>query len=186
MARSNENSRGLSKLPVAAVAKLAPILSAVLLLGGCAGWSPPAEAPSGEPEEVESRVREPARQDSAGVQVFPLQNPAVKELLADASAAESAGDYGQAAVLLERALRIQPRDPEILQNMAEVQLQVKDYEQALNFAVRSYDTGPRVGEICSRNWRTIGVARERLGDANGAREAKQRAADCMNTPPQSY
>ncbi len=179
MARSNENLCGLSRLFAAA--------AAALLLSACAGWTPPADTPGAAPEEeVESRVREPARQDSAGVQVFPLQNPAVKELLADAGAAETAGDYGQAAVLLERALRIQPRDPEILQNMAEVQLQVKDYEQALNFAVRSYDTGPRVGEICSRNWRTISVARERLDDANGAREAKERAAACMNTPPQSY
>jgi tetratricopeptide (TPR) repeat protein len=179
LARSNEAARGLTRAILAA-------LLASVLLGGCAGWTPPAQTPSAEPEEVENRVREPARQDSAGVQVYPLQNPAVKELLADASAAEAAGDYGQAAVLLERALRIQPRDPEILQNMAEVQLQMKDYEQALNFAVRSYDTGPRVGEICSRNWRTIGVSRERLGDAGGASEAQERAAACMNTPPQSY
>ena len=132
---------------------------------------------------MQSRVREPARQDSAGVQVFPLQNPAVKELIADAGAAESAGDYGQAAVLLERALRIQPRDPELLQSMAEVQLQMKDYEQALSFAVQSYDSGPRVGEICSRNWRTIGVARERLGDHAGSVEAGERATRCMNTRP---
>jgi tetratricopeptide (TPR) repeat protein len=179
LARSNDTYRGPGELLAAA--------ALALLLSACAGWTPPADAPGAAPaEEVESRVREPARQDSAGVQVFPLQNPAVKELLADAGAAETAGDYGQAAVLLERALRIQPRDPEILQNMAEVQLQVQDYEQALNFAVRSYDSGPRVGEICSRNWRTIGVARERLDDANGAREAKERAAACMNTPPQSY
>ena len=164
---------------------LAAAGAAALMLGACAGWTPPAgeatrEAPA---EEVESRVREPARQDSAGVQVFPLQNPAVKELLADAGVAETAGDYGQAAVLLERALRIQPRDPEILQNMAEVQLHIKDYEQALNFAVRSYDSGPRVGEICSRNWRTISVARERLGDPKGSDEAERRAAECMNTRP---
>lgn len=164
---------------------LAAAGAAALVLSACAGWTPPAgeaerEAPA---EEVESRVREPARQDSAGVQVFPLQNPAVKELLADAGAAETAGDYGQAAVLLERALRIQPRDPEILQNMAEVQLHIKDYQQALNFAVRSYDSGPRVGEICSRNWRTISVARERLGDAKGSGEAERRAAECMNTRP---
>ena len=87
-----------------------------VLLSGCAStepWPTP-----GQEREVESRVREPAKQDSEGVQVFPLQNPAVKELLADAGTAESAGDYGQAATLLERALRIQPRDPEILQNLA--------------------------------------------------------------------
>lgn len=157
-------------------------IASAFLLSACAGWEPPPSA--GAPEdEVETRVREPARQDSAGVQVFPLQNPAVKELLADADAAESTGDYGQAAVLLERALRIQPRDPELLQSMAEVQLQMKDYEQALSFAVQSYDSGSRVGEICSRNWRTIGVARERLGDQAGSAEAAERASRCMNTRP---
>ncbi len=129
-----------------------------LLLSACAGYTP---APVSD-REVETRVREPASKDSEGVQVFPLQNPAVKELLADAGSAETEGDYNQAAVLLERALRIQPRDPEILQQMAEIQLRKQDYQQALNFAVRSYDIGPRVGEICARNWRTISVAREHL------------------------
>lgn len=54
----------------------------------------------------------------------------------------------------------------------------------MSFAVRSYDIGPRVGEICSRNWRTISVAREHLQDTAGAREAEQRAGQCMNTRPQ--
>ncbi|NNJ65065.1 MAG: tetratricopeptide repeat protein [Xanthomonadales bacterium] len=151
----------------------------LLLLGGCAARTP---AP-GDARDVENRVREPARQDRAGVQVRPLQNPAVKALLADAGDAESAGDYDQAVSLLERALRIQPNDPEILQNMAEVQLRVQDYEQALHFAQRSYDIGPRVGEICSRNWRTISVARDYMGDPSGSTEAEQRASRCMNTPP---
>jgi tetratricopeptide (TPR) repeat protein len=152
---------------------------AAALLAGCAGTRPG----HGSDDLVENRVREPARQDSAGVQVFPLQNPAVQELLADAGAAESAGDYDQAVVLLERAIRIQPRNPEVLQNMAEVQLRVGDFQQALNFAQRSYDIGPRVGEICSRNWRTIGVAREQLGDHAGSMQAERQAAGCMNTRP---
>jgi tetratricopeptide (TPR) repeat protein len=158
------------------------LTSLALILSACA--TAPAPGPA-EDEEVESRVRAPASQESEGVQVFPLQNSAVKDLLADAGKAEIAGDYNQATVLLERALRIQPRDPEILQQMAEVQLQKKDYEQALNFAVRSYDIGPRVGEICNRNWRTISVAREHLGDRNGSEEAEQRASTCMNTKPRS-
>jgi tetratricopeptide (TPR) repeat protein len=157
------------------------IASLTLALSACAGHGP---APGGS-GEVESRVRVPASQDSEGVQVFPLQNPAVKELLADAGNAETTGDYNQAEVLLERALRIQPRDPEILQQMAEVQLQKQDYEQALSFAVRSYDIGPRVGEICGRNWRTISVAREHLGDRKGSVQAEQRASTCMNTKPRS-
>lgn len=164
----------------------AVLLGAITLgMAGCAGWEPTTTGSPGAGTEVDTRVREPARQDSAGVQVYPLQNPAVKELRTEAAAAESAGDYSRAAVLLERALRIQPRDPELLQSMAEVQLRMQDYQQALNFAVQSYDSGPRVGEICSRNWRTIGVARDRLGDARGSEEAERRAADCMNTKPAS-
>jgi tetratricopeptide (TPR) repeat protein len=174
LARKTEAARRLQILLAAA--------TAAALLSACAGWTPPAS--SGTPAPAETGVSAPAGQDSAGVQVFPLQNPAVKELLADASSAESVGDYGKAAVLLERALRIQPRDPEILQSMAEVQLQNRDYEQALNFAVRSYDSGPRVGEICSRNWRTIGAAREHMGDRAGSAEAADRAAQCVSTPPE--
>jgi tetratricopeptide (TPR) repeat protein len=153
-----------------------------LILSACAGYRP---APV-EGREVESRVRVPASQESEGVQVFPLHNPAVKELLAEAGSAETAGDYDQALVLLERALRMQPRNPEILQQLAEVQLQKQDYEQALNFAVRSYDIGPRVGEICDRNWRTISVAREHLGDHSGSEQAELRASSCMNTKPESF
>jgi tetratricopeptide (TPR) repeat protein len=159
---------------------LAVLLS--VLLPACSTTGP---APV-EEREIETRVRAPAREESAGVQVFPLQNPAVVQLTEDAREAEHAGQYDQASVLLERALRIQPRDPQILQQMAEVKLQEDDYQQALNFAVRSYDTGPRVGEICNRNWRTISVAREHLKDENGAREAERRAGQCMNTRPVSY
>ncbi|NIV19231.1 MAG: hypothetical protein GWN54_00905 [Gammaproteobacteria bacterium] len=51
--------------------------------------------------------------------------------------------------------------------------------------MRSYDIGPRVGEICARNWRTIALARERLEDQAGSREAERRAGQCMNTRPES-
>jgi tetratricopeptide (TPR) repeat protein len=145
---------------------------------------PPAEPTPIEDREVETRVREPARQQSQGVQVFPYKNSAVQELMTSAGESEAAGDLDQAAVSLERALRIQPGNPEILQQMAEVQLQKRDYEQALTFAEKSYDIGPRVGEICGRNWHTISVARGYLGDENGAAEAEQKATVCMNTKPQ--
>jgi len=171
-------------------------LGMVLLavLAACAGPPPvrqevPPPVPAEQqdtPAEVQKQVREPARRDSAGVQVYPLQNPAVKALLADAAKAEEHGDYDGAASALERAMRIQPKDPEALQSMAEIQLHRKDYQQALNFATRSYDDGARVGEICSRNWRTISVARGHLGDSSGAAQAELRASQCMNTKPTSY
>ncbi len=164
-----------------AVIRILSSVAVLVFLAGCASSTP---APV-EEREVDQRVRAPARQDSEGVQVYPLQNAAVVELTESAYEAEGRGDFEQAAVLLERALRIQPRDPEILQHMAEVQVQKQDYEQALSFAVRSYDIGPRVGEICARNWRTIALARERLEDQAGSREAERRAGQCMNTRPES-
>jgi tetratricopeptide (TPR) repeat protein len=154
-------------------------LMVLLLLGACSSQAP---APV-EDREVNTRIRTPATQDSAGVQVYSLQNPAVKQLTAQAQDAELAGNLDQASGYIERALRIEPRDPQLLQHMAELKLQKEDYQQALNFAVRSYDIGPRVGEICSRNWRTISVAREHLNDTNGANDAEERAGQCMNTRP---
>ena len=163
-------------------AKIRPLVFLiVLLLAACSTTQQPAPI---KDKEIDSRVRAPATKDSAGVQVYSLQNPAVKELTAQALVAERAGELDQASGYLERALRIEPRDPQLLQHMAEIKLQKEDYQQALNFAVRSYEIGPRVGEICSRNWRTISVAREHLNDTNGASDAEARATRCMNTRPE--
>lgn len=159
-----------------------PAVAGLLLLSACASF-PPAPV---EDREISTRVRTPASQDSAGVQVYSLQNPAVKQLTGQAREAESQGDLVRAGSYIERALRIQPQDPQLLQFMAEIKLQERDYQQALNFAVKSYDTGPRVGEICSRNWRTISVAREYLGDRGGASDAEARAGRCMNTKPEGF
>ena len=176
--RSGKSGLGVKGIDLVKQARL--ILAFLpLFLAACATAPAPVEE-----RGADTRVRQPAQQDSAGVQVFPLENPAVTTLLADASTAETDGNYEQAAMLLERALRIQPRNPEVLQNMAEVQLQMRDWEQALGFAVRSYDLGPRVGEICARNWRTISVSREYLGDHGGSVEAEHRATTCMVTKPE--
>lgn len=157
-------------------------LAAVLLLLFLAGCATQAPAPVEGPD-VDATVREPASEDSEGVQVYSLQNPAVKQLVVQAKSAEGAGNLDQATGLIERALRIEPQDPQLLQQMAELKLQEADYQQALNFAVRSYESGPRVGEICSRNWRTISVARERLQDMSGSVDAEARAKQCMNIRP---
>jgi len=127
---------------------------------------------------VDTEVRETAVADGRGLQIKPLQSPGVQELLIDAELAEQAGDLQQANVLVERAMRMQPGDPEILQRMAELKLAAEDFEQALNYAARSYDLGPRIGELCSRNWHTIAIARGNLNDAAGASEARSRAVDC--------
>ena len=151
----------------------------VMLLALLAGCGTQQSVPiSDRSVNVDSQVREAAVADGQGLQIKPLQTPGVQQLLIDAELAEQAGDLQQATVLIERAMRMQPKDPEILQRMAEIKLAAEDFEQALNYAARSYDLGPRIGELCSRNWHAIAVARSNLDDAAGAAEARQRAGEC--------
>lgn len=135
---------------------------------------------------VQTDVRAQAVADGAGLQVRPLQNPGQRNLLQQARAAEQAGEIQQAEALLLQALKIQPRDPEILQQLAEIKLQQQQYEQANAFAQRSYVVGPQVGEICSRNWLTIAAVRRYYRDDKGAYEATTYATDCSAKPPERF
>ncbi len=166
---------------VAAFMKASPtvLLLSVFVLAGCATQSP---APVDERIAAE-QVRAPAAAETRGLQVFALRNPAVSELSQAAMQAESGGDLDRAAVLLERALRIEPRDPELLQQMAELRLDQGQWEQAESHARRSFDVGPRVGELCQRNWRTVAVALERQNLPEDARAASERLRGCQVEPP---
>ncbi|QOC21892.1 tetratricopeptide repeat protein [Wenzhouxiangella sp. AB-CW3] len=155
---------------------------ASLLLAACA-TQPPAPV---EDRSVAEQVRAPAAEEASGLQVYPLQNPAVAELADAAGQAEDAGDLDRAVILLERALRIEPRDPELLQYMAEVQLERGAWEQADSYASRSFDVGPRVGELCQRNWRTMALARERMERQDAARQARERLARCQVEVPERF
>lgn len=152
----------------------------LLILVACA-----TQAPAPVDERIASeQVRAPAAAETRGLQVYPLRNPAVADLSEAALRAEQNGDLSRAAMLLERALRIEPRDPELLQQMAEVRLDQGHWEQAESHARRAFDVGPRVGELCQRNWRTIALARERQGQTAAGAEARERLQACqVEAPP---
>ena len=164
--------------------RLVAILLLSMLLSACAGSSKPAQSSPGN--GLQTEVRDAASRESAGIQVQPLQNPAVRQLLASAQASESAGQLEQASQMLERALRIEPRDPEVLQRLAEIRLQQQDWQQAINFATRSYDVGSQVGEMCARNWHTIALANNHGGDTQAASAARSQVEHCMPKRPQKH
>lgn len=170
-----------SMRPSLNISGLAALL-ATLLLVACAPWQPTLDDP-----EIAEQVRAPEGGEAArGLQVYPLRNPAVRELERAAEAAGSEGDYDRAEALLERALRIEDRDPELLQRMAELQLTRGRWDQAENYAMRSWELGPQVGEICRRNWRTAALARERAGQVLQAAQARERVEICPVEPPERF
>lgn len=153
----------------------------LLAMTGCA-WQPSLEDP-----EMAERVRAPADgEDPRGLQVYPLRNRAVRELEDAADTARASGDLDRAEALLGRALRIEDRDPELLQRMAELQLSRGDWQQAESYAMRSWELGPQVGDICRRNWQTVALARERDGQVVAAARARERVEICPLEPPERF
>lgn len=164
-------------------ARFTALAAATLLLAACAATPP---APD-ERRTVEDRVRAPALEnDAAALQVYTIRNPAVQSLERQAETAEANGDLGLAEQLLERALRIDGRDPTILQRMAEVQLQQGRIDAAGGFAQRAWDVGPQVGALCERSLRTLVVIHERNAEWDRAQRWRDRLSQCRVAPPERY
>jgi predicted Zn-dependent protease len=81
------------------------------------------------------------------------------------------GRLGNAAASLERALRIEPRNPRLWQELSRVRLLQRDYVQAESCAARSNSWAGSDDALRADNWRLIAQAREARGDSDGAKAA---------------
>jgi Tfp pilus assembly protein PilF len=102
-------------------------------------------------------------------------NTAVIALLDKAKKQSAAGRMGEAGANLERALRIEPRNPLLWHELALVRLAQGQYRQAENMAAKSNMLAGSNRHLQPENWRIIGEARSRRGDLQGAREAFEKA-----------
>jgi predicted negative regulator of RcsB-dependent stress response len=127
------------------------LLITVLSLGGCASLQTEAPAPSSS------------------------NNTAVIALLNKAQHQSAAGRLDEARASLERALRIEPHNPVLWQELARVRLDQGQYRQAENLAAKSNVLAGTDQYLQAKNWRIIGEARSRRGDLQGAREAFEKA-----------
>ena len=96
-------------------------------------------------------------------------------LLQSARSDSAAGRLTNAAATLERAIRIEPRNPRLWQELARVRLKQGDYAQAENVAGRSNSFAGNDNALRAENWRLIAQAREAQGNADGARQALETA-----------
>jgi tetratricopeptide (TPR) repeat protein len=102
-------------------------------------------------------------------------NAAVIALVDGARADAEAGQLARAEAALERALRIEPKNARLWQELARVKLRQGDYAQAESLAVRSNSWAGSDSRLRAENWLLIAEAREKRGDEKGAREALERA-----------
>src|SRR6266850_5388583 len=99
------------------------IVSAVL--AGCASAPvpAPAPAPAPEPDLPSVQIPEPAPVPApAPAPAAHAENVAIAGLMGTARADAAAGRLANAAATLERALRIEPRNPRLWQELARVRL----------------------------------------------------------------
>jgi Flp pilus assembly protein TadD len=116
-----------------------------LLVSGCATVETPA--PVSEPETPPAATQPPS------------ENIAVAGLMDTARADVAANRLGSAAATLERALRIEPRNPRLWHELALVRLKQGDYAQAESTAQRSNAWAAADSELRSANQRIIEEAR---------------------------
>ena len=133
-------------------------LALLALLAGCAAAPQPALEPAGAPAPAPAPA---ARAESI----------AVASLLHSARSDTEAGQLASAAASLERAIRIEPRNPRLWHELARVRLKQADYAQAESVAARSNSWAGGDNALRAENWRLIARSREARGDAAGARAA---------------
>jgi tetratricopeptide (TPR) repeat protein len=102
-------------------------------------------------------------------------NPAVTALEAEITKSMKAGSYQDAAATLERAIRIQPKNPELWSVLARAKLRLRQYDQAEQFAKKSNLYVKNNPELLKSNWYLIAEARRFKGDYNGSFEAQEKA-----------
>ena len=140
-----------------------------LVVAGCATVVPaPGPAPAPVPGQAPSPGLEfgPPLEPGPGLESAPLpappahaENLAIAGLLLGARTDAAAGRLVNAAASLERALRIEPRNPRLWQELARVRLKQGDYAQAESLAARSNTWAAEDAELKAANQRVIEEAR---------------------------
>ena len=144
-------------------------LFVLLLLGGCAGLQ--IQAPSDTQPAGESAIFE------AVPNYTMTENRAVIALLDQAQSDNMSGQREAAGASLERALRIEPRNPWLWLELAQLRLDQGQYAQAITLARKSNSFAGRLPRVQAGNWQVIGQARAAQGDPSGAEQAFKLAAE---------
>lgn len=158
-----------------------------IALAGCAhtgSSDTPANSqrPATQPAAAVAAIRAAGETLDSAVQVQPLRDAAIDGALARARSAETAGRYDEAVTHADKALALEPTAPDILQYRAELDVLRSRWTDAERFALDSFEHGPRVGNLCARNWQTVIEARTAMNDAPTAEQAGNRLKQCRVAP----
>lgn len=181
------------------LSRLAAPFGVIALLAGCASAPPMQTAPAPTmkqppippsvqahplimPTMREQNLPAPGAGPSGGMnmnrapaQAEPMASaPAVHALMVRAEHQTKAGDLGGADATLERAVQIQPHDPRLWMDFAQLRLAQNQAAEAEQFALRAVQYAGTNQEL-SAAWLLVAKARDAQGNVQGAAEARRKA-----------
>jgi tetratricopeptide (TPR) repeat protein len=171
------------------------LMALTLFLHGCAGKEPvirptgpasvhvPAPAPLPAPDSVPAPDSAPDLPATPDQDITPPRQsvPVAKEgkaaatLLAGARQNVRAGQFDQAEMTLERALRLEPRNARLWYEMARVKYGQKDYKQVVQFCIKSKSLAGKDYVLIKQNWLLMEKAYLQLGEPEKAKQARSKA-----------
>lgn len=104
------------------------------------------------------------------------QSPAVTALVMAAAQSTKSGNVESASAAIERAIRIEPRNAELLYKLAVLRLQQSKPILAEDLAKKAALLAGKDNVLKKNSWLLIAHAKEMQGDKAGAEEAKNKAA----------
>lgn len=134
------------------------LIFVVLLTAACATQAP---APSPTSSERQPAPSSPPPVSSS--EPRKTESVAVASILQSARAEAASGRLANAAASIERALRIEPRNPRLWNELARVRLQQRDYAQAESTAARSNSFAGSDADLRASNADIIAQARRASG-----------------------
>jgi len=166
----------------------------VVVLAGCAAPAPVVKPAAPNPQAqadanttaILASIRSAGAQFDSSVEVKPLRDAAADGALEQAHDLEGQQQIAQAIEAVDKALKIAPNAPDILQYKAELQIQQHEWTQAGALAQKSWELGPKVGALCARNQQTLVHVRESQGDSAGAAQARQQVSGCRVPAPARF
>lgn len=168
-----------------AAIRLFALAGILMLLAACAGQTvssryPPPVIERGEPSapgaDTYPRYEPPVAPPVSVPERTPApSSAAVVALVERADSQYKAQDLDAAAASLERALRIEPRNPQLWHRLAAVRLDQGQFDQAIQLAAKSNSLAGGSRSLQARNWQLIATARRAKGDLAGAQSADQKA-----------
>lgn len=127
------------------------------------------ETPPPPPTEfTESKAFQPLESVASG-------SAAVSALVLAANEDSQAGKMDSAVATMERAIRLEPRNPTLLYKLAVLRLQQSKPAQAEDLAKKAALLASKDAQLKKHSWLLIARAREMQHDAAGAQEAREKA-----------